>query len=116
MKNFIQAGDVITVAAPANVLSGAGVKVGMIFGVACGDAVSGADVEIAVSGVFSLAKTSAQAWSVGDPIYWNNTSKVCTTATTAGNIFIGVAAAAAANPSSVGTVRLNASFPAAATA
>lgn len=116
MKNFIQTGDVITVAAPADVLSGAGVKVGMIFGVACGDAVSGADVEIAVSGVFSLAKTSAQAWSVGDPIYWNNTSKVCTTATTAGNIFIGVAAAAAANPSATGTVRLNGAMPAAATA
>lgn len=114
MDNFIQNGDAVTVAAPAAVTSGDGVKVGMLFGVAQTDADSGADVAIVTRGVFTLPKTSAQAWSVGDAIYWNNTSGVCTTAATAGNIFIGVAAAAAANPSATGVVRLNGAAPAAA--
>ncbi|MFW5655810.1 MAG: DUF2190 family protein [Roseicyclus sp.] len=116
MDNFIQNGDVVTVPAPAAVTSGDGVKVGMIFGVAQKDADNGDDVAVVTRGVFTLPKTSAQAWSVGDAIYWNNSSGVCTTATSAGNIFIGVAAAAAANPSATGVVRLNGAMPAAAEA
>jgi len=42
-------------------------------------------------------------------IYWDNTNKQCTTTSTS-NTKIGVATAAAANPSSVGNVRLNAVF------
>lgn len=106
MKNYVQPGDVITVAAPADVASGAGVLVGTLFGIASTDAVSGADVEIAVTGVFTLPKTEAQAWAVGAAIYWDNTAKVATTATS-GNTLIGKAVVAAANPSATGTLRLN---------
>ena len=113
--NYIQDGDNITVAAPAEVSSGDGVKVGVLFGVASTDAASGADVVIATKGVYELPKTSAQAWTVGAAIYWNNSSSVATTATTAGNLFIGVAAAVAANPSATGLVRLNGAAPAAVT-
>ena len=77
------------------------------------DAESGADVAIATEGVYELPKTSAQAWTVGAAIYW--TGSAATTATTAGNLLIGVAAAAAANPSSTGFVRLNGAAPAAVT-
>ena len=115
MQNYVQHGKVLTVTAPAAVSSGDGVKVGMLFGVAQGDAENGADVEIVTEGVFTLPKTSAQAWTAGAAIYWNNSSGVCTTATTAGNILIGVAVEAAANPSDTGVVRLNGSMPAAAT-
>lgn len=113
MKTYQQPGDTLTVPAPSAVSSGDGVKVGVLFGVAVYDADSGDDVEIATKGVYELPKTSAQAWTVGAAIYW--TGSAATTATTAGNLLIGVAAEAAANPSSTGMVRLNGSAPAAVT-
>lgn len=115
MKNYIQPGGILTVPAPAIVASGAGVKVGVLFGVAQADAASGAPVAIATEGVFTLPKTEAQAWTVGAAIYWDPTPGECTTATTAGNLLIGVAVAAANNPSTTGTVRLNGAAPAAVT-
>lgn len=116
MQNYIQPGDRLTIAAPADVLAGAGVTSGVLFGVANNDAVSGAQVTISTVGVFSLAKTSAQAWTLGQAIYYIPTTGLCTTATTTGNLFIGCAAAAAANPSATGLVRLNGSAPTAVTA
>ncbi|MEW9617447.1 DUF2190 family protein [Shinella sp. S4-D37] len=111
-KNHIQRGSTITVVAPADVLSGGGVLVGDIFGVAQHDALSGAPVEIKVDEVWELAKTSAQAWaSVGLPIYWDASGKVVTT-TASTNKLIGVNLAVAANPSDTGIVRLNGIFAA----
>ena len=43
-KNFIQDGDIITVAAPYDVTSGGGLQVGGLFGVALTTAAAGADV------------------------------------------------------------------------
>jgi predicted RecA/RadA family phage recombinase len=115
MKNFIQPGESLTIPAPADTLSGAGVSAGVLFGVAQHDALSGDDLSIATVGVFDLPKTSAQAWTVGAAIYFIPTTKLCTTATTSGNLLIGTAAAVAANPSAAGTVRLNGASPAATT-
>lgn len=109
MKNFIQEGNRVSVPAPADVLSGAGVLVGSMFGVAVHDAVSGAQVLIQTNGVVSMPKVSAQAWTVGALVYWDNANKLVTTASS-GNKLIGVAAEAAANPSANGIVRLNGSF------
>lgn len=106
MKNYVQDGDLVTVSAPYDVDAGDGALVGTLFGVASANAASGADVVLAVEGVFTLAKTSAQAWTVGAAIYWDDTNKVCTTTSTS-NTLIGKALAAAANPSSTGVVRLN---------
>lgn len=113
MKNYIQPGCTLSVPAPADTLSGAGVRVGLLFGVAVHDALNGEPLEITTEGVFELPKTSAQAWTVGVALYWTGT--LCTTAAGTGNIFIGVAAAVAANPSPTGTVRLNGAAPVAAT-
>lgn len=109
MKNFVQPGNVISVAAPYNVASGAGLLVGSLFGVATTAALNGAAVEAAVTGVFDLAKVSAQAWTAGALIYWDDTAKLATT-TASTNKLIGVAAAGAANPSATGRVRLNGAF------
>lgn len=106
MKNFVQDGDFLTLAAPYAVASGAGALVGSIFGVATADVANGADGEFATCGVFDLAKTSAQEWTVGAKIYWDDTNKVCTT-TALNNTLIGAAVAAAANPSAVGRVKVN---------
>ena len=109
MKNYVQHGHVLTLAAPYDVVSGAGLLVGSIFAVATADALSGADVEAQVTGVVDLAKVSAQAWTVGVLIYWDNSAKLATT-TSSTNKLIGVATAVAANPSSTGRVRLNGAF------
>lgn len=106
---YIQPGEVLELAAPYDRSAGQGALVGSIFGVCTLDALSGASVPMSTEGVFDLAKTSAQAWTVGAKIYWDDTAKECTT-TSAGNTLIGVAVAAAANPSSTGRVRLNGSF------
>jgi predicted RecA/RadA family phage recombinase len=109
MTNYTQPGHTLTLAAPYDVASGAGFLVGSIFAVAAFAALSGADVEGKITGVYELAKTSAQAWTVGALIYWDNTAKACTTVSTS-NKLIGVATAVAANPSATGFVRLNGAF------
>lgn len=109
MRNFVQPGNTVTVTAPYSVDSGNGVLVGSLFGVAATSAAETTQTEIVTEGVFELPKVQAQAWTVGQPVYWDATAKLCTTTAT-DNTRIGVALAAAANPSGNGRVRLNGSF------
>lgn len=109
MKNYIQPGENITLAAPYDVASGAGVKVGAIFGVAAYAAASGIDVEVATEGVFTLPKATTDAFVIGDKVYWDNTAKTVT-ATATSNTLIGVALSVAGNPSASVIVRLNCCF------
>jgi predicted RecA/RadA family phage recombinase len=109
MKNQVAKGDSINVTLSGPVNSGDGVLVGSLFGVAAVNGATNDTIVLALVGVFTLPKSSAEAWTVGATIYWNNTSKVATT-TVASNTKIGVAAAAAANPSLTGVVRLNGTF------
>jgi predicted RecA/RadA family phage recombinase len=106
MKNYIQKGDVISVAAPYDVAAGACAQIGGLFGVAITAALSGAAVELLREGVFTLAKTSAQAWAIGDKLYWDNSNKVVSNVPGGGRLFIGYALAVADNPSSTGSVLL----------
>lgn len=75
MKNFVQPGDNLTVAAPYAVDSGEGVLIGQLFGIACGDAENGAEVDIATAGVFDIAKESADVFTVGAPVYFDTATK-----------------------------------------
>lgn len=109
MKNFVQNGDNLTLPAPADTVSGSGVLVGSIFGVAAGTALSGTNVDLATKGVFTLPKVSALAIAIGDKVYWDNTAKLVNK-TASGNTLIGVAVSAAVNPSGTVDVRLNGSF------
>ena len=111
--NYIQEGETLDLLAPYAVSSGDGMKVGSIFAVAAGDAANGAAVRGHICGVWTLAKTSAQAWTVGQKIYWDNSNKRCDSDGTLGQL-IGVATAIAANPTSTGAVRLNCGAPATA--
>lgn len=106
MRNFIQDGNTVELPAPYDRASGEGALVGKLFGVAVADVVSGAAGQFLTRGVFTLPKTSAQAWTVGADIYWDDTNKAATTTATA-NTLIGKALAVAANPSATGVVRLN---------
>jgi predicted RecA/RadA family phage recombinase len=106
MKNFIQPGNVIDVAAPSGgVVSGALVIIGSVIGVAQTTEVAGVVVPLVTAGVFELPKASAQAWTVGTKVYWDATNSVATT-TASGNTLIGHVVAGAANPSAVGRVKI----------
>ena len=111
MKNYVQPGHTITLAAPAAVTSGSGVLVGAIFGIAAHDAASGEPVETLTVGVIDINKVGSQAWAVGDKVYWDNTNKR-TTKTATDNPLIGVALAAVGSGAdeTTGGVRLNGSF------
>ena len=105
MKSFVQHGDVLTFVAPYAVASGAPFKVGALVAIAVNAAAQGAAVEGKTEGVFNLPKVSAQAWAVGDKIYWDDTAKAMTNVS--GGTLCGAATAAAANPSTTGTVYLD---------
>lgn len=104
--NYIQEGDILTLTAPYTVTSGQGAQIGSQFAVALGNITNATAGEFSTCGVWDLAKTSAQAWTAGQKIYWNNSTRLCDTDGTVG-ILIGVATAVAANPSSTGNVKLN---------
>ncbi|MEN6306101.1 MAG: DUF2190 family protein [Armatimonadia bacterium] len=114
MKNFVQDGDVITVTVAAgsdavDLASGDGYLIGSLFGVATHAAAIGARVELALKGVFTLSKTTSQAWTVGAKAYWDaSTGKVTTTA--GSNKQIGVVIAAAGSNDTTGTVLLTGAF------
>jgi len=111
MKTYVQPGNTITLTAPYDVTSGDGLLVGAIFGIASGDALTGAEVEVVTTGVFDVTKAASQAWAVGDKVYWDNTNRVATKTATA-NTLIGVAVLAVGGTASetTGRVRLNGSF------
>lgn len=109
MTNYIQNGDTLTLTAPYDRTSGQAMKVGSIIAIATATALSGASVEAITTGVVEVAKVSAQAWTVGARIYWDDTAKLFTTTST-DNTLAGVATAVAANPTGTGRVRLNGAF------
>lgn len=76
--NFIQAGNVVTVPAPSAVASGDVVIVGSLVGIAAGDAASGADLDLALTGIYELPKVAVDAVTAGAPIFW--TGSLATTA------------------------------------
>ena len=109
--NYIQPGRSITVAAPSGgVLSGQGVLIGTLFGIAQYDAVEGAEVEILTEGVVEIGKTAALAIGVGDRLFWDDTNKLVNKTTTAQQQ-VGVAVEAAANPSSMVKMLIRAALP-----
>jgi predicted RecA/RadA family phage recombinase len=112
MKNFIEHGDTINAPAPSGgVVSGDLVVIGSLVGVAAATAAVGVLVAIKTTGVFELPKVSAQAWTVGAPIYFDTGTKLATTVSSA-TTAIGYATEVAANPSAVGRVRLGRAVPA----
>jgi predicted RecA/RadA family phage recombinase len=103
MKNFVQSGDTLTLPAPYDLTSGSGAQVGALFGVAQNSALTGSECEFARRGVFNLKKTSAQVWTQGVKLYWDNTAREVTSVVST-NLLIGAAAAAAANNTATGQV------------
>src|SRR4051812_27033449 len=103
MRNYVQRGDVLTVPAPYDLVSGDGCLVGAIFGVSAYTVATGGEAELNVVGVFELPKGSG-ALDVGDPVFWDDTGKVVSGT---GTLLVGVATEVAAADSPTAVVRLN---------
>lgn len=111
MNNYIQPGDVLECTAPVGgVTTGVPVLIGSLLVIPATTVAATYKFSGQIVGVFTLAKTSAQAWTEGQKIYWDDGNSRCDSTPTVG-MLIGVAAAAAANPSSTGQVRLNGVAP-----
>jgi predicted RecA/RadA family phage recombinase len=107
MQNYRQSGDFLTLTAPSGgVVAGTAYLIGALVVVSQETKAQGLPFVAIRQGVFELAKVSAQAWTEGATLYWDNTAKLFTTVATS-NTSAGVAAAAAANPSSTGLVCLH---------
>lgn len=107
MKNFVQEGDVITVAAPYALASGDGALIGSIFGVATNAAANGASVELFVdTGVVALSCLAADTGTVGTKMYWDNTNRRLTVTATS-NSLVGALTVAKLAAEVTATVRLN---------
>lgn len=108
MKNFVQAGSAITAAAPAGgVSSGDPVKINSLFGVAATDAEAGAEVEIAVTGVFTLPKAAVAASAGGVAYFSTSAGKVTNTDNTGANARVGIFTEDAASGDATARVRLD---------
>lgn len=111
MRNYVQAGEVLPLVPAAAVASGVGYLFGAgLFGVACNDVASGATGEFRTQGVVTIGKTSALAIAVGDRLFWDATNKVVNKTSTAQQC-VGVAVAAAANPSPTVAMKLGQYLP-----
>lgn len=82
MKNSIQRGKYIDVAAPADVLSGKGVMIGSLFGLAAKSVLATETVAILTEGVSSVDKLTTDVMAVGAKVNWNNANKELQLATT----------------------------------
>jgi len=102
MRNYIQKADTITITAPAvpGCKSGDVVTVGNIVGIAVGDALPGAEVELALTGAYRLAKNPG-ALHVGDVVTWATNAVEA-----AGDLCLGVVIAEAAADATEAVVRL----------
>ncbi|WP_208350399.1 DUF2190 family protein [Pseudaestuariivita rosea] len=109
MKNYVQAGENITVTAEAAATSGDGVRVGTLFGIASGVAEIGDSLVLVTEGVFEMPKVATDDMAVGAAVYWRSSDGLVTT-TASGNTKVSVAIMAAGNPSSAVRVRLNGTF------
>ena len=100
-------GDVIPQVAPSGgVVTGRGVKIGThLFGVAQETAAQSATFQMVMTGVVTIAKTSALAIAIGDLVYWDDTNKVVNK-TPSSQKLVGIAVSVADNPSSTVDVLL----------
>ena len=108
-KNGIQTGDILTLDPGATVSSGDIIPVGsapnVIMGIALSDGVSGTDIAVGVRGVYNIAKTTSQAWAVGQSVYFvASTSKGSTAAD--GNALLGTCVEAAGSSATSGKILL----------
>lgn len=75
MKNYLGAVAPITVLSDGTHVSGAFVVIGGIYGVTGIDVVVGDNMPLHTEGVFTLPKTTSEAWVAGERLFWNTSTK-----------------------------------------
>lgn len=106
MNNYLQEGEILSLAPGADVAVGVGYLFGTsLFGVACENISNGVVGAFQTCGVVEIAKTSALAISVGDRLFWDATNK-CVNKTKTAQQCVGIAVADAANPSATVKMKL----------
>jgi predicted RecA/RadA family phage recombinase len=112
MKNQIGVGQSVDVVVPAGGFTAGGVYVigAALIGIAATTELVGATAALHLEGEYRLNKVSAQAWAVGDIIYYHVATALCTNVYASPDLKLGVAIAISANPSPTGDVRLNGAF------
>ncbi len=106
MKNFVQSGDTLPLAAPAALTSGDVVVVGAIVGVATTNAAAGTNFMCAIRGVFDLPKASGVAFAPGDKVYFDSAAKLVTSTAT-NNVRLGAAVLPAIGSATTARVHLD---------
>jgi predicted RecA/RadA family phage recombinase len=105
MINRISNGDSVLFTAAADYSSGDIVPLVTICGIAATDIANGSTGTVQLEGVYSVGKTTGEAWAVGTALYLVvATGKLTSTAST--NIPFGAAVAAAASGDTTGVARL----------
>src|SRR5690349_4717040 len=111
MKNFVANGESLQIVAPVGgVVGGQLYKQGGIIGVVVASAAEGESFTSKIKGAYSgLPKTAAEAWAVGDPLYFiHATSALSKVAGAAGtSTFAGYAYDAAQAADVVGSILLS---------
>lgn len=110
--NYVQEGEVLDLAAPYAVASGAGALIGSVFGVALTTLANSAIGPFARSGVFDLTALSTATGAVGAKVYWDDSNKRVDTNSTVG-MLIGALTVAKLNAETTARVTVNCCVPSA---
>ena len=82
MAEYARQGDSIEWTATAKLNAGAPVLMGRILGVALENIANGSVGTVAIEGVFTVAKATGSAMTVGTPVHWDVSTKKLTGAAT----------------------------------
>lgn len=106
-KTSVSEGKYLTLTVPAGgVISGTPVKIGSLLVIpTVTNATVGAKFVGAAQEIWDIPKVTAEPWTEGMLVYWNSGSSLATSVS-AGTMFVGVATANRANPSTTGPVLL----------
>ena len=108
MNNFVQQGKRLTFVngTSSDIDSGDVVLITNRIAIAVADIAADASGEVQTEGVFTIDKTTSEAWTLGDQLYWDASgSKVTTTASS--HQKAGIAAAIAESADTTGPVKIN---------
>ena len=103
---FYQDGKRIDIVQSGDIDSGDVVLIGELIGVQTHQIKKDEKGSVAVSGVFQVVKKSADTFTAGQKVYWDNTLKQATS-TASGNTLMGITVAQAGSSDSTVLVKIN---------
>jgi predicted RecA/RadA family phage recombinase len=110
---YLQSGVVVERSAPAGgITAGQGLQYGAAgFGIALNTAAAGLPVQLRTEGIFTVAKATNLAITLGDRLYWDPAAKVVNKTPT-NNLCVGIAESTASASAATVAMRITPSTPA----